>query len=152
WGCQFPRSRRVNTNGTVSHLPRVSVIVPFHNEGKLINRALTSLAAQTYRGPIEIVIVDDAAKESPPIEVDPRHPLKIVRSPSNVYAGAARNLGVKYSRGDYLCFLDADDEFLPQRIERHVDFFLEQPALAMVGAAYHLHREKVCVQIPEPIE
>src|SRR5687767_9024 len=94
----------------------VSVIVPYHNEGELLTRALASIAEQTHRGPIEVVVVDDASEVRPAVPDGLGMPVRLVRAERNLYAGGARNLGIRESRGEFVAFLDADDVYLPEKL------------------------------------
>ena len=110
-------------------LPRVSVIVAAHNAASTIGNAIRSAAAQTYAGPIEIVVYDDgstddtaaAARAALPAGLSQRSVLVV--TPSDVGAGVAhgpgfaRNRAVEASSGEYICLLDADDECMADRVE-----------------------------------
>lgn len=109
--------------------PLVSVILPTHNRADLLPRAIRSVLGQTYRN-LELFVVDDASTDDTPAVVrgiaDPR--LRYLRLEKNSRAAAARNVGIKASRGELLAFQDDDDEWLPQKIERQVAAMLEAPA------------------------
>jgi glycosyltransferase involved in cell wall biosynthesis len=91
----------------------VSVIIPLHNKGRYIGRALDSVFAQMY-GDFEVVVVDDGSSDDGPDIVrqytDQR--LRLIRQ-ENAGPGAARNRGMGETTGHYVAFLDADDEWLP---------------------------------------
>ncbi len=117
--------------------PLVSVIVPLYNKGATIARTLTSIRAQTFRD-FEVIIVDDGSSDAG-VEVvegfqDDR--LRLVSQP-NAGPGAARNHGMAEARGPLLAFLDADDEWLPQYLERSVAA-LERlgPGVASITSGY----------------
>ncbi len=96
--------------------PLVSIIVISKDRPDLLERALNSIYAQTYR-PLEIVLLDN--QSSPPIPT-PKAPdgivVKSLRSPNLMNASASRNFGIDQSSGDYIAFLDDDDYYLPNRI------------------------------------
>lgn len=98
----------------------MSVIIPTHNRGDLLPRAVKSVFGQTY-GSIEVIVVDDASVDDTPEVVaelereDSR--LRYVRSEINVGNAAARNIGIHRASGEVLAFLDDDDEWLPQKLE-----------------------------------
>lgn len=109
----------------------VSVVMPFFNEIALVRRALASILTQTYRH-LDIVLVDDGSTE--PVDdllrdaaADTR--VRVLRTP-NRGPGAARNLGIRNCRGDYVAFLDADDLFLPNKIEVQFREMIRQGAVA----------------------
>ena len=100
--------------------PLVSVIVPAYNAVRFLGRALRSGLAQTYPH-LELIVVDDGSADRTADVIrsftDPR--IRHLAQP-NRGQGAARNLGIRASRGRYVTFLDADDMYLPQKVERHV--------------------------------
>ena len=104
---------------------RVSVIVPAYRAATTIGRALASVADQSFR-PDEVIVVDDGSDDGTaaaaaacrgvlgPVE------LRVVAQ-ANAGAGAARNRGMAEARGNYLAFLDADDEWLPEHLESSME-------------------------------
>jgi succinoglycan biosynthesis protein ExoO len=98
----------------------VSVIIPVYNNAATIGRAIASAQGQTLRD-IEIVVVDDASTDqtfdvlTKLAAADPR--IKVVRLPKNLGAGGARNAALANATGDWIAVLDADDWFLPNRLE-----------------------------------
>jgi CDP-glycerol glycerophosphotransferase len=100
--------------------PRISVVVPFHDNEDLLADCLTSIAAQSVRD-LEVIMVDDgsvdgsAAIAAAQAAADPRFTL--VRVP-NGGPGSARNQGVARARGEYLTFVDADDVLPADSLER----------------------------------
>ncbi|MFD1795197.1 glycosyltransferase family 2 protein [Paracoccus aurantiacus] len=98
--------------------PYFSIIIPAYNRADKIGRTLQSCLAQTDPD-FEIVVVDDGSKdataEAAEAVGDPR--IRVVRQ-ANAGASAARNRGGAEARGDYLAFLDSDDEFLPDKLAR----------------------------------
>jgi len=102
---------------------KVSVIIPVYNVRAYLRRCLDSVLAQTLRE-IEIICVDDASTDDSPeilqeyAAKDSR--VKVVRQ-ENAGAGAARNTGLDLARGEYLSFLDSDDFFEPDMLEKAYD-------------------------------
>jgi glycosyltransferase involved in cell wall biosynthesis len=96
---------------------RVSVVIPCFRNAATIRRALDSVGAQT-RAVNEIIVVNDASSESLEIEqVLTDYPdVVYVRNPVNVGPSASRNVGLSKATGDVIAFLDADDEYHPQKI------------------------------------
>ena len=103
----------------------VSVIVAAYQAARTIERTLASIAAQTLK-PIEAVVVDDGSSDATSDVARAFEPqmksirLKVVRLDSNQGAGAARNRAIEESSGAFLAFLDADDEWLPKKLERSI--------------------------------
>lgn len=133
-------------------LPTVSIVITYHNEGDLLQRAIDSVESQTYEGPLDVVVVDDASTAPPRIRSGGRREVRLVRSSRNIFLPAARNLGVKACAGDMVGFLDADDEYLDTKVEDHVRFLLRHPEAVLVGGQHYVHRERVWLQVPGCIE
>lgn len=107
----------------------ISVIIPVYNVSNYIERCLQSVLEQTYKD-IEIIVVDDASPDNSMVKAhrllkNVENNVKIVSHPSNRGLSAARNSGVKNSTGDYLYFLDSDDEIPPTCIEALVSYIKE---------------------------
>jgi glycosyltransferase involved in cell wall biosynthesis len=114
--------------------PRVSVIVPCFNLGHFLGEALDSVFAQTWRD-FEIVVVDDGSTDPATcrlLDSLQRPNTRVIRS-ENRGLPAARNLGVRNSRGQYLCSLDADDRMEPTWIERGVEVLDSDATIAFVS-------------------
>lgn len=94
-----------------------SVIVPAYNSELCIERALISLLNQSYKN-FEIIVIDDGSNDNTVMKVKAFNSDKIkVISQINQGVSSARNLGIKNARYDYICFLDSDDEWMPNRLE-----------------------------------
>ncbi|MCP1549714.1 MULTISPECIES: glycosyltransferase [Methylorubrum] len=109
----------------------VSVVMPFYNEIGLVRRALESILAQTYPH-LDVVLVDDGSTEAMDdllrdVGSDAR--VQLFHIP-NGGPGAARNFGLSRCQGDYVAFLDADDLFLPNKIEVQLRAMMQQGAVA----------------------
>lgn len=118
----------------------VSVIIAAFQATDTIIRALASIAAQTLK-PFEVIVVDDGSTDTT-FEVTKSYKpymngiqLRVLQSSSNQGAGAARNLAIKISSGTTLAFLDADDEWLPKKLERSM-FFLAESDYCFVAHDY----------------
>lgn len=101
-------------------MKKVSVIIPVYNAEKYVADAVKSVLMQTYEN-LEILIIDDGSPDGS-FEVcqsfdDSR--IKIIRQENRGLSGA-RNTGIRHAVGDYLAFLDADDMWLPEKLEKHV--------------------------------
>jgi glycosyltransferase involved in cell wall biosynthesis len=104
----------------------VSIIVPTHDRASLLGKAIASVAAQTYR-PIECIVVDDGSTDNIQGLVEDIRPsidsaleLRYVRQKQSGGC-AARNRGLRESHGEFIAFLDSDDELLPEAIQRKVE-------------------------------
>lgn len=98
--------------------PTVSVIIPTYNRAHLISRAIQSVLNQTYQD-FEIIVVDDASKDNTEEVMKSFDDERVIylRHKNNRGAQAARNTGIKAAKGEWIAFLDSDDEWLPQRLE-----------------------------------
>jgi hypothetical protein len=94
----------------------ISVIVPLHNLRNLVGRALDSIYAQTAP-PKEIIVVDDGSTDGGGDFVENSYPEVRVLRQENRGLASARNTGIKASTCAYVCFLDADDTWLPHCLE-----------------------------------
>ncbi len=115
--------------------PLVSVIIPNYNYARYLPQALDGVLAQTYPH-IEIIVVDDGSNDGT-IAVLHSYGERI-RWFQHQRQGVstARNSGVHESRGELVAFLDADDVWLPMKVERQVQRFLEDPELGLVHCGW----------------
>ncbi len=115
--------------------PRVSVIIPVYNGAATIERALKSVFAQTFTD-FEVICVDDGSTDPTRAIVeqyarDYGDRVKLVEQ-ANRGPSAARNHGVRRSSGEYIAFLDADDVWMPRKLELTVAAMLDDPDAALV--------------------
>jgi len=104
--------------------PRVSIIIPTYNRETLILKALESIFNQTYQD-FEILIVDDASTDNTEQVIkELNHPqVRYFKLDKNGGQCIARNFGAKHVRGEFVAFLDSDDEWLPTKMEKQVALF-----------------------------
>jgi len=120
------------TAGMASPRPLVSVIVPAYNAERFLGRALQSGLAQTYPH-LELIVVDDGSADRTAEVIRSFTDARIRHfSEPNRGQGAARNLGIRASTGRYVTFLDADDVYLPRKVERQVEFLTAHPECDIV--------------------
>lgn len=106
--------------------PLFSVVIPCHNCSHLVTSTLETAAAQEL-GNFEIITIDDGSTDDTFDslmawkESHPRIAMTVIRQ-TNRYQGAARNRGIKAARGEYIAFLDADDLWLPTKLQRCSEF------------------------------
>ena len=96
---------------------RVSVVIPVRDAARYLDAALASVAAQTHR-PHEVIVVDDGSRDDS-AQVAERRGARVERQPARG-AAAARNRGLELATGDLLAFLDADDLWPADKLERQV--------------------------------
>lgn len=122
--------------------PVVSIIIPVYNRRELLYRAIKSVINQTYRN-IEIIVIDDGSNEDIKSVCESFNDLRIryFRHIENKGAAAARNTGLKNCRGDFVAFLDSDDEYLPQKIEKQIEVFVRSKDIDVVYCSLLLEEE-----------
>ena len=118
--------------------PLISIIIPYYNGEKYIEKCLDSVKRQEY-GNMEVLIVDDGSKEGSLFIVEEyrkQHKIfmKIIRQ-TNQGQGAARNTGIENAAGKYLCFLDQDDT-LEDGILEKMAVLAEEKNADIVSAGY----------------
>jgi len=136
--------------------PRISVIIPTHNRPAPLARAISSVRSQTWTD-YEILVVDDGSNDPVAMALDgfPDARLRLLAHPCRRGAAAARNTGLRAARGDYVAFLDDDDEWVPQKLERQLAQFTAAPAdtgLVYSGAQIVSDRsgQVVLTRVPYP--
>ena len=119
--------------------PLVSVVITCYNQARYLAEAIESALAQTHARR-EVVVIDDGSVDDT-AGVAARYPdVKCVRQ-SNAGLSAARNAGIRESRGEFLVFLDADDRLLPDALRAGLDGFLVRPECAFISGHYRMMRE-----------
>ncbi|NBD16639.1 MAG: glycosyltransferase [Cyanobacteria bacterium] len=112
-------------------MTKISVILPVYNVEHYIAQAVQSVLNQTYKN-FELLIIDDESPDRS-IEIcrtfqDPR--IKIIHQKNRGLAGA-RNTGIRHATGDYLAFLDSDDAWLPEKLEKHLAHLEANPQVGV---------------------
>src|ERR671932_2783531 len=115
----------------VAHMKKVSVIIPAYQVENYIGAAIQSVVEQTYDN-WELLIIDDGSPDRS-VEVcrqftDPR--IKIISQENRGLAGA-RNTGIRNAQGEYLAFLDGDDVWFSEKLEKHVEHLENSPAVGV---------------------
>lgn len=112
--------------------PLVSIIIPTRNRLLLLQRSIDSVNRQTLKN-LEIIIVDNAAET--PLKAEQLKsdiPLSIYRSEEMLLLPSSRNFGALHANGEFISFLDDDDEILPEKLARHMQAFKANPSLDFV--------------------
>ncbi|MDD2541270.1 MAG: glycosyltransferase family A protein [Desulfuromonadaceae bacterium] len=109
----------------------ISVIIPTYNSGKYICEALDSVLHQTYSD-YEIIVIDDGSTDTTREIIKNRFQTVRYYYVENSGVSAARNLGISMAQGELIAFLDADDKWLPEKLEKQVALFNNNDKLGMV--------------------
>jgi glycosyltransferase involved in cell wall biosynthesis len=122
--------------------PTVSVVLPVFNRELSIGRAVQSVLCQTMSD-LELVVVDDGSADRTSAVIsrysEPR--LKLVKLADNSGPSAARNAGISLARGEYIAFLDSDDEWLPSKLELQVKTIRASSATTGISTTgFRIHR------------
>jgi glycosyltransferase involved in cell wall biosynthesis len=119
--------------------PAVSVVIPTYNYGRFLPRALASVLSQTFQD-FEVLIIDDGSTDITAEVVRPNlaDPRIHYRRLTNGGPSRARNVGIARARASLVAFLDADDTWLPAKLEKQVALFRRDPSLGVVYTARQL--------------
>jgi glycosyltransferase involved in cell wall biosynthesis len=133
----------------------ISVIIPFYNRFEFVNNAICSVLNQTYHN-WELILIDDRSDE---IYISNFHDdrIKLIRNDMNIGPGASRQKGIEYSNGDFICFLDSDDIYLPRFLESQLKAHIKHnfeisfsfcKSIWMNGEMYKDHAEEMIQILP----
>jgi glycosyltransferase involved in cell wall biosynthesis len=113
--------------------PLISVVIPVFNSAHSINAALESVFAQTFRA-FEVIVVDDGSEDHAELTealADWADRIQYIRQ-ANGGPARARNTGIARAKGDLVAFLDADDEWLPEKLAKQVEYFERHPETGLL--------------------
>ena len=122
----------------MNHTPLVSIITPCYNADKYIEATIKSVLSQTYKN-WEMVIVEDASSDnsfdviSQYVEKDNR--IKLIQNSSNIGAASSRNKAIEYASGKYIAFLDSDDIWFSDKLEKQI-MLMKNDNIIMSYSAY----------------
>ena len=105
--------------------PLISIVIPAYNAGKYLAETLESVRSQTFSD-YEIIVIDDGSTDRT-VEIASSYDGVVLLTQNNRGAAAARNAGVRAARGAYVAFLDADDIWLPSKLEKQAARLLDNP-------------------------
>ncbi len=117
-------------------IPIVSVVIPAFNAAATIGRAVDLVLAQTYRN-YEIIVIDDGSRDATADIVASHYGdrVRLLCLARNQGESAAMNHGIAAAEGELIAFLDADDEWLPDKLAKQVDALNRSPDAVMVSCA-----------------
>ena len=112
----------------VNQSPLVSVIIATYNRAQLVTRAINSVINQSYYN-LECIVIDDGSTDNTGQIVKSINDKRIIYlcHKNNRHASAARNTGIKVSKGQFISFLDDDDEWHPTKLEKQISLILQLP-------------------------
>lgn len=119
----------------------VSVVIPTHNRCTLLKRAIESVRNQTYSD-LEIIVVSDASTDGTDslvedlIRIDER--IEYIKMEKPEGGNAARNRGIHAAKGEYIAFLDDDDEWLPDKLKLQLNVISENKGIGLVYTGVHV--------------
>lgn len=123
--------------------PLVTVITPAYNSSKYISETILSVQKQTYTN-WEMIIVDDCSQDNTVDIIEgfrkEDNRIKLITLDKNGGAGVARNVAINAAQGKYIAFLDSDDQWLPEKLEKQVCFMLEKD-IAFSFTSYKVIKE-----------
>jgi glycosyltransferase involved in cell wall biosynthesis len=115
--------------------PTVSVIIPVFNGERFIVDAVSSALSQTH-SPMEVIVVDDGSKDETwriLEQLAGKCPALTIHTQPNRGVAHARNAALELATGDFVAFLDADDQWLPEKVELQLKILGEDPTVGVVG-------------------
>jgi glycosyltransferase involved in cell wall biosynthesis len=119
--------------------PLVTVIVPVYNGERYLALALKSIFEQDYH-PLEIIVVDDGSVDGSADIAKSFPGIHYIHQPNQGVA-VARNIGLNAARGQFIAFLDQDDSWMPNKLNRQIDYLLKCPEVDCVLAKSRLFLE-----------
>lgn len=116
-------------------MPLVSVIIPVYNGERFLAAALDSVFAQDYR-PTEVIVVDDGSTDMSARIARSYSGVRYIYQDNQGHA-TARNTGIGAARGEYIAFLDADDIWLPDKLNIQISYLIQNPLVGYVISRMH---------------
>lgn len=120
----------------------VSIIIPTYNRKLLLKNAIDSVLCQTYKN-FEVIIIDDNSNDGTENYISLIKNKKIFYFKNDVhcYSAKCRNIGIQKAKGEFIAFLDDDDEWLPQKLEKQIPLF-NNKQVGFVYSSIKLHFDK----------
>ncbi|MCF7954849.1 MAG: glycosyltransferase [Phycisphaerae bacterium] len=116
----------------------ISVVIPAYNVEQCISRTIESVLAQTHPAD-EIIVIDDGSTDNTVEVVRSFGDKVILIEQENAGASLARNNGIKAAKSQWIAFLDADDEWLEEKLELQIDLLKQNPNLDWITGNYYLY-------------
>lgn len=131
-----------------SSAPLVSIILPNYNNAKYVGEAIESVLSQTYTN-WELIVIDDGSTDNS-VEIIQKYAaqderIKWLINATNKGVSASRNEGLKRYRGEFICFLDSDDVFLPNKLTDQVACLQQNENIDLVYSDQLVGDEKLSI-------
>ena len=130
---------------------RISAVIPAYNAEPFLRRSIDSAMAQTFK-PLEIIIIDDGSTDGTAEIAKSYGDAVSYVYQENAGASAARNTGISASQGDWIAFLDVDDEWRPHHLENAVNILENHPELKWYGAPVNQYIQETGKLIAEYVK
>ena len=114
-------------------LPRISVVIPTYNRQDLVVEAIESVLAQTFTD-FEIIVVDDGSTDDTAVNIQPYLDRITYSRQENQGVAAARNAGIRLAQGEFVCFLDSDDLWIPTKLQAQIRFADAHPEYGLISS------------------
>lgn len=117
--------------------PQVTVIIPIHNRSEDLLRSVPSVLKQTEQS-FELLIIDDASTENlkPVVDSFGDGRIKLIRNSTKGNAGSVRNTGLEIAAGNFIAFLDSDDEWFPDHLSSRIAFINDHNVDGVFGSVF----------------
>src|SRR5690606_19821926 len=133
------RSRDTGNGAVDMNNPLVSAVVPVYNGERYIAEALRSILAQQYR-PLEIIAVDDGSTDGSTAIIQSFPEVRYIGGPNRGVA-QPRNTGIAEAQGEFIAFLDQDDQWTPDKLMCQIGYMLEHEELGYTVGMQGLYLE-----------
>jgi len=127
---------------------KISVVIPSYNRRDLLKRALLSVYSQTSL-PTEVAVIDDGSSDGTEVMLRREFPQANYYYQDNLGVSAARNLGIQQTTGDWLAFLDSDDEWLPEKLANQKAALAANPEYRICHTEENWIRNGAQVDVPK---
>lgn len=118
-------------------MDKVSIIIPTYNRADVLTASVQSVLQQTYAD-FELLIIDDGSSDNTDIVVESLgdERIRYVKMPENKGVAAARNEGLRQAKHDYIAFQDSDDYWMPDKLEKQMEFLTQRPEAGLLYCPY----------------
>jgi glycosyltransferase involved in cell wall biosynthesis len=121
-----------------------SVIIPAHNRQDMLEVALKSVISQSYEAD-EIIVIDDGSNPQLQLSTEfKKNNIQIIRIEKSIGAASARNIGLQKARNNIVAFLDDDDEWMSNKMERQIRYLKDNPQCVLVSCGYRRIQNNGC--------